>query len=354
MLKITVPYYLGIDGGGTKTTCAAGDESQILAAATAGPSNIVRVGETQARESLQQSVRQACAAAGITPAQISHTCLGGSGAARPELAEIVRRALAEVLTSPIQVVGDMQIALEAAFDSGPGIIVIAGTGSIAYGRDRHGTTLRAGGWGFAIGDDGSAHWIGRAAVKAVLRAADPRSVDSRPADSSPADLRSTNRKPSARGEEILVSESTPPDSLSAALQKTWGVTSLSDLARAANSIPSPDFADLFPAVAASKDNLAVQVLSQAGRELAQIAAIVALRLFPRNETALIPGAMIPVAMIGGVFRHAPQAREDFYNELRRLDPRAEINPQVVDPVEGALKMARRADKCGTDTPVRRL
>ena len=59
-------------------------------------------------------------------------------------------------------------------------------------------------------------------------------------------------------------------------------------------------------------------------------------------------------MIGGVFRHAARTREDFYNELRRLDPRAEINPQVVDPVEGALKMARRAGKCGTDTPVGRL
>ncbi len=331
-------YYLGIDGGGTKTTCAVGDESRLLATATAGPSNIVRVGETQARESLQQSVRQACAAAGITPAQISHTCVGGSGAARPELAEIVRRSLAGILPTPIDVVGDMQIALEAAFDTGPGVIVIAGTGSIAYGRDQQGTTVRAGGWGFAIGDEGSAHWIGRAAINAVLRAADPRSVDGRSGDP----------KSVARREETLASESTPPDSLSAALQKAWGVASLSDLARAANSIPPPDFAALFPAVAASKDVPALQVLSSAGRELAQIAATVAHRLFQKSETA-----PVPVAMIGGVFRHAPQARENFYNELRRLDPRVEVNPQVVDPVEGALRIARRAAPSGTDTPVRR-
>ncbi|PYX43660.1 MAG: ATPase, partial [Acidobacteria bacterium] len=58
-------YYLGIDGGGTKTTCAVGDESHAIAIATAGASNIVRVGEVQTRESLQQAVRQACAAAGI-------------------------------------------------------------------------------------------------------------------------------------------------------------------------------------------------------------------------------------------------------------------------------------------------
>ena len=159
-----MPYYLGIDGGGTKTTCAVGDETQLLATAIAGPSNIVRVGETQTRESLQQSVRQACAAAGISAAQVSRSCVGGSGAARPELASIVRGILAEILSSPIDVVGDMQIALEAAFDNGPGVIVIAGTGSIAFGRDRQGKTIRAGGWGFAIGDEGSAHWIGRSAV----------------------------------------------------------------------------------------------------------------------------------------------------------------------------------------------
>jgi glucosamine kinase len=318
MLEITVPYYLGIDGGGTKTTCAVGDESRLLATASAGPSNIVRVGEAQARESLQHSVRQACAAAGITPAQISCTCVGGSGAARPEIAEVVRRSLAEILSTPIDVVGDMQIALEAAFDTGAGVIVIAGTGSIAYGRDQQGTTVRAGGWGFAIGDEGSAHWIGRAAVSAILRAADLTG------GTHETSLQST---------------------LSAALRKAWGVTSLADLARAANSIPPPDFAALFPAVAASSDPLATQVLRNAGRELADVAAVVIRRLFTKDHAA-----SVPVAMTGGVFRHAPLVRQVFYNELRTLDARAEVNPQVVEPVEGALRMARR---CGADTPVRR-
>lgn len=315
MLKIIVPYYLGIDGGGTKTTCAVGDESRLLATATAGPSNVVRVGEAQARKSLQQAVGQACAAAGIAPAQVACTCVGGSGAARPELAEIVRRALAEILSTPIDVVGDMQIALEAAFDTGPGVIVIAGTGSIAYGRDRQGTTARAGGWGFAIGDEGSAHWIGRAAVSAVLRAADLSSADSGSSDLYP-----------------------PQDSsLSTALCKAWGVSSLVDLARAANSIPPPDFAGLFPAVAENTDDLAARVLAGAGYELAQVAAVVVNRLFPKDEAG-----PVPVAMTGGVFRHAPLVRQVFYNELRKLEPRAEVNPQVVEPVEGALRMARRA------------
>jgi glucosamine kinase len=317
MLKITVPYYIGIDGGGTKTTCVVGDDTNLLATATAGPSNIVRVGEAQARESLQQSVRQACAAAGITPGQVARTCVGGSGAARLELTEIVRRILAEILPTPIDVVSDIQTSLEAAFGAGPGVIVIAGTGSSAYGRDRHGHTARAGGWGFAIGDEGSAHWIGRTAVAAVLRSADPRDVTS---------------TPSVRG-----SNAAPQSSLAAALCKSWGVTSLDDLARAANSIPPPDFAALFPTVAGSPDALARQVLSRGAAELAHVVAAVNRRLFAKEDIA-----PIPVAMIGGVFRHSPLVREDFYNELGKLDPRVEVIPQVVDPVKGALRMARRA------------
>jgi len=307
-----VPYYLGIDGGGTKTACAAGDESRLLATALAGPSNIVRVGESQTRESLEQAVRQACSTAGITPAEVVRTCIGGSGAAHPELAAKVRQILAAILPTPIDVVGDMQIALEAAFDTGPGVIVIAGTGSIAYGRDTQGNTLRAGGWGFAIGDEGSAHWIGRAAVSAVLRAAD-------------------------RNAEAPENSTAPDSTLAAALLKAWDVGSLPDLARAANAIPPPNFAALFPAIAASRDDLAMQVLTRAGGELAQVAAIVARRLFPVGEIKTVP-----VAMIGGVFGHAPLVRQVFYNELRRLDPRVEINPQVVEPVEGALRLARRA------------
>ena len=305
-----MPYYLGIDGGGTKTTCAVGDEANRLVTATAGPSNIVRVGAAQTRESLQKAVRQACAAAGIAPSEIVRTCIGGSGAARSELATAVRGFLAEVLSTPIDVVGDMAIALEAAFGEGPGVIVIAGTGSIAYGRDRQGNTARAGGWGFAIGDEGSAHWIGRGTLAAVLRDSDQ-----------------TYR----RAEGTLHSE------LGASLCKAWGVATLTELARAANSIPPPDFASLFPVVAASKDELALQVLSAAGMELAQTANVVVKRSFPKDDAG-----PVPVAMIGSVFRHSGTVREVFYNELRAFESRAEIEKEVVEPVDGALRMARKA------------
>ena len=301
-----MPYYLGIDGGGTKTTCAVGDDLHLLATAVSGPTNIVRVGEFHARESLQQGAKSACAAAGITPQQIAATCVGGSGAGHPELAAMVKRILAEILPTPIEVVGDMQTALEAAYDTGPGVIVNAGTGSFAYGRNREGKTMRAGGFGFAIGDEGSAQWIGRSAVNFLLRASD-------------------------RFDGI------PETPLAKALFKAWGVSSLGDLSRAAYSVSPPNFAALSPAVFASDDDVAAQVLIAAGRELSTLAEVVIGRLFAKDH-----GVVVPVAMTGGVFRYAPQVREVFYNELRRIEPRAEINPQVVDPVEGALRMARRA------------
>ncbi|MGA9978901.1 MAG: BadF/BadG/BcrA/BcrD ATPase family protein [Candidatus Sulfotelmatobacter sp.] len=316
-----MPYYLGIDGGGTKTLCAVGDESKLLATATAGPSNVLRVGEAQARESLHQSVRQACAAAGITPAQVTHTCIGAAGAARPEVAETVRRILAEILSSPIHVVGDMEIALEAAFGAGPGVLVIAGTGSIAYGRDTQGNTARAGGWGFTISDEGSAHWIGRAAAAALVRDMDRTEGDSK-------------------------SRATLQDSpLASALLKAWGVTTLEDFARAPASGTAPDFAALFPAVLASPEDSATQILASAGAELAHLASVVICRLFPPNRTsapnAAASAASVPVAMAGGVFRHAALVRQVFYNQVRWLDPGVQVQPEIVDPVEGALRLARK-------------
>lgn len=324
-------YFLGIDGGGTKTLCAVGNESKLLATATAGPSNVLRVGEAQARASLHQSVHQACAAAGIAPAEISNTCIGAAGAARPEVAETVRRVLAEILpsTTPpsnLSVVGDMQIALEAAFGAGPGVLVIAGTGSIAYGRDLKGNTARAGGWGFAISDEGSAHWIGRAAAAALVRDMDRTEMDRTDGDS-----------------KSRAALQTSP--LASALLKAWNVTSLEDFARAPASENPPDFAALFPPVLASSEDSATQILASAGAELAHLASIVICRLFPPSRTSesnvAASAAPIPVAMAGGVFRHAALVRQVFYNQVRWLDPGVQVQPEIVEPVEGALRLARQ-------------
>jgi glucosamine kinase len=313
-----VAYYLGIDGGGSKTTCVVGDESSILATVTVGASNITRVGEAGAREVLQQAIREACRAAGTNPQQVLRACIGAAGAGRSEIAATVRKIVREVVSGEIEVVGDMEVALAAAFGAGPGVIVIAGTGSIAFGRDPQGRTARAGGWGFAVSDEGSAHWIGRAAVSAALRAADQAGEER--AEDDP-------EWPAAR--------------LFCELKTAWSVNSLEQLARKANS--DGDFAVLFPAVLAAAeggDAVARQVNAQAAGELAQLAGIVLRRLFSGQHSSA-PSA-VPMAMAGGVFRHAAMIRECFYNEVRAASPDVVLNSEVVDPVQGALQMARRA------------
>jgi len=297
-----VGIFLGIDGGGSKTTWAIGDETSVLATGSAGPSNVVRVGAAQAREALTTVVRQACENAHVSPAQIQRTCIGIAGGARPETAAIVRRLASELISGEIEVVGDMVIALESAFGEEPGGIVIAGTGSIAYGRNSAGETARAGGWGFAISDEGSGHWIGRAAVAAAMRAYD--------------EGRSTR--------------------LLECLTSAWEVNNREQLVLAANSTPSPEFAALFPAVVAaaeSGDPTAEAVLTHAGSELASLAKIVLVRLFLKEPA--------PVAMSGGVFRNSALVREVFYNALRRQFPEIAVKQEVVDPVIGALELARR-------------
>jgi glucosamine kinase len=232
-------------------------------------------------------------------------CVGLAGAGRPEIDRNVLRILGEVLQCRTQVVGDMEIAFHAAFGPGPGVITIAGTGSIAYGRDVQGCTTRAGGWGSAVSDEGSGQWIGRSALTTVLRARDE------------------GEDPTLLG-QILAA---------------WDLPSLDELIPAANAQPAPDFAALFPAVLAaaeSGDPLSRAVLSRAGAELAQLAAVVIRRLFPG------PQHSVPVAMAGGVFRQSALVRQVFYNRVRADFPQVSLNPTVIEPVRGALDLARIA------------
>jgi N-acetylglucosamine kinase-like BadF-type ATPase len=299
-------FYLGIDGGGTKTRCALGDETTTLATAAAGGSNVVRLGEAPARKALHAAVREVCVAANTPPDQISNVCIGAAGAARPEIAATVRRILAELTPASIEVVGDMVIALEAAFGSGPGVIAIAGTGSIVYGRDAAGRTARAGGWGFAISDEGSGHWIGRRAVSEILRAGD-------------------------EGQDTT---------LTGMVLQAWNLKTLDELVQEANSLPPPEFPRLFPVVlraAEEGDRLAQSVLANAGTQLADLTAMVIRRLQPHPPHA-------PVAMTGSVFRQSTEVRQIFYNCLHARFPSLEVRSELVEPVEGALALARRTGK----------
>src|SRR6202158_2587506 len=305
--------YLGIDGGATKTRCVLGDEMTVLATAMSGGSNIVRLGETQAREALHTAIRQVCATANLSPAQISAVCIGAAGADRPEIVAKIRAILVELISETalpkIEVVGDMTIALEAACGAGPGVIAIAGTGSIAYGRDATGHTARAGGWGFAVSDEGSGHWIGRRAISAILSARD-------------------------QGLETA---------LTAMVLHAWNLHTIDELVPRANSTPPPDFPRLFPIVlraAEEADAIARDLLADAGTQLATLAAIVVRRLAPH------PAAMLPLAMTGSVFRQSPVVRQVFYNTLQASFPGLDMRQDLADPVEGALARARSTSRDG--------
>jgi glucosamine kinase len=304
-----VAFFLGIDGGGSKTSCLVGDENSILGRGASAGSNPIRVGEARTRESLASAVGQACAAAGITPAEIARACVGVAGARHPHIRDVVGRALSELVPAHTEVVGDAVIALEAAFGPGPGVIVIAGTGSVAYGRNAAGQTAHAGGWGSAISDEGSGHWIGRTAVSGVMRAYEEGRAE--------ADARNAP--------------------LAAAIMRTWGVRTHEQLVLAANAMPPRDFAGLFPAVlraADAGDARARDVLARAGAELAGLAKIAIHKLFADADT-------VRLAMAGGVFGSSALVREVFYNSVHSEYPNATLNPAVIEPVNGALAMARR-------------
>jgi glucosamine kinase len=307
-----VPIFLGIDGGGTKTVCALGDGTRVLAMGEAGGSNIVRSGEPQARSSIHEAIRNACAAAELKESAIESACIGVAGAGRPEISDMVQRVTAEVLPCRVQVTGDMVIALAAAFGKGPGVIVIAGTGSIAYGRNSTGETARAGGWGFAISDEGSGQWIGRTAISRVLRLHDA-------------------------GKE---------SALASAILSDWQASSFDELVRAANAVPPPDFSRLFPVVLAAADAgeiTAREVLSDAGAELARLAKLVVERISPGEE------ATVPAAMAGGIFRQSALVRQSFYTGIRAAFPAIAVNPTVAEPVLGALELAKNFLTIATDS-----
>jgi len=307
-------YYLGIDGGGTKTRCALADETTILARVISGGSNIIRLGESQAREVLRSAIQQVCAVARISPEQIRATCIGAAGAGRPEIAGKIRSVFADLALTNIEVVGDTVIALEAAFGGGPGVIAMAGTGSIVYGRDAAGRAARAGGWGFAVSDEGSGHWIGRSAIAAILDAHD-------------------------RGFETALTK--------LALQ-TWKLHSIDELVQHANSTPPPDFPRLFPVVlraAEEGDDIARELLAEAGTKLAVLAAIVIRRLLSQASESQFAGTlaaaeMLPVATTGSVFRQSSDVRQIFYNTLQTNFPGIDVREDLVEPVDGAVARAR--------------
>jgi glucosamine kinase len=296
--------YLGIDGGGTKTTCAVGDDTSTIATITGPGGNVIRVGEAEARKSLQAAISQGCCEAKVSPLRIQAACVGAAGAGHAEVAAAVKGMVRNILpNAAIQVVGDMVIAHEATLHGEPGVLVIAGTGSIAYGRNAAGETARAGGWGFQVSDEGSGQWIGRKAVTEALRAFDANESN-----------------------ELM-------DRIIAA----WKLPSRDDLIRFANNSPTPNFSELFPVVqqaADEGDGAALRILSQAAEELCSLARIVLARLWKNTDP-------VKLGVAGGVFANSSQVREAFERLLKNLRPNISVSFELTDPVLGALSIARK-------------
>jgi len=298
--------YLGVDGGQSGTTALIGDETgRVLGTGEAGPCNHAAAGEGRAKveRAVTGSVTAACAQAGLDPAAVTFeaACFGMSGG--PEDKEEI---LAGILRARrLIVTNDAVIALAGATESGQGIITIAGTGSIAFGRNAEGRCARAGGWGYIFGDEGSGFDIARQATRAVLRAEE-------------------GWGPPTRLREILL-EATGTSSANELLHlfytDEWPRSRVARLAR------------LVDAAAADSEPVALEIIHGAAQQLALLAAAVRSQLWQEGET-------MQVAYIGGMFESAIlRAR---FQALVELHEGVTCGPPLRGPAEGALLEAVRS------------
>ncbi|HXG45739.1 MAG TPA: BadF/BadG/BcrA/BcrD ATPase family protein [Gemmatimonadales bacterium] len=294
---------LGADVGGTKTAIVAAEDGRVLAR-TVGPGAKMRLGRGMASAGIIGEVaRRVLAEAGRRRAEV--LVVGAAGAGREAEREELRQALrTEDLAERVTVTGDIEIALAAAFEDRPGIVVTAGTGSIAVARDPFGRLHRAGGFGWQMGDEGSGYAVGRAALGAIGRAADGRSP-----------------KTALTG---LVMALTHCDNLDALIR--W--------AAAANPA---EVAALAPAVfraASEGDTVAAGILDYAARELATLVFQLLGHFGADTRSA------VEVATNGGLLHHEGPLYHTFKARLA-AEPRLSLQPKPVDPALGAIWLAER-------------
>lgn len=179
-------YFIGIDGGGSHTKAAVIDETvQVLGRGVAGPSNhyVAGIAQTIAncREAAVAALDDATRLApGLTRDDIAAWGFGLAGVRRESDAATVRARLPQLTDGrPLVLDTDASVAQSGAFGGGPGIVLSAGTGAIAFGRDEFGERYYADGWGPLLGDEGGGYWIGLEALRAICRAADGRGPRSR-------------------------------------------------------------------------------------------------------------------------------------------------------------------------------
>jgi N-acetylglucosamine kinase-like BadF-type ATPase len=305
--------FLGIDGGGTKIECVLADEAgEIVARAGGAGANLRRVSADELRELLGacfNALRGACGLPSLRPEAV---CAGFAGVSDPEARARAQSALTQLLHPPhLYLVGDMEVALEAAVGADAGAVLVAGTGSIAFGRNTEGQTARAGGEGARFssdgqltGDAGSGFDIGRRAVEAVLRAEEGRGPETILRDAEIAVL-------GAEGAEELAAVLVPEQA-----QELAGLVPL--VTRAARR----------------GDPVAGEILESAGTALAELALTV-LRELHLAESS------VGVFASGGVFSESPEVLSRVRKVLSRAAPRVSVERLQVSPAEGAVRLGLR-------------
>ncbi|PYR76925.1 MAG: ATPase [Acidobacteria bacterium] len=296
-------HVLGIDAGGTKTVCQLADErGAVIAEARAGGANLQAVGELAVEKVLHDVMEEALDDRRIVPAAI---CLGIAGVDRPEDERVVRALMKRIgYQARILVVNDALVALEAGAPGEAAVVIIAGTGSIAYGRNARREAARAGGWGYVLGDEGSGYWIGRAALRAVLREADKRG---------------------------------PVTSLTELLLKHFGIKRAQDLIHQVyQETPNPAtiaaLAQCVQQAFLGGDPVAIGILRASADELEQSGLSVARRLE-------MIGTEFPFVLAGGIFRAVPWLHEELNRRLPLAAPKSDTRLLDVEPALGAVRLA---------------
>lgn len=298
-------FFLGLDAGGTKTTALLGDDTRILARTTGGSIKPLRVSIEQAEENLAALLADAAKKSGVDLKQITATCVGTAGLRLPQTKGWMRKIISACAGGAIVVSGDEEIALDAAFPGGAGVLVIGGTGSNTLGRTSTGERFTVGGWGPVLGDQGSGYWIGHQALRTALRAKD-------------------FGQPTRILDRVL---------------DFWKAPSLNEVINIAHA--GADFSLLAPLVAQCAeegDIVALEVLERGGRLLGEDAAEAFRQVRQFEPDQPMPG----IAFIGGILDKVAFVRESMIETIHRSLPTVQILPEAVDAVSGALWRARHS------------
>jgi glucosamine kinase len=297
-------FVLGFDGGGTKTDCVLMKESgEILARTQAGPSNPLRVGFGAALAAIREASQTALKAARVEGIERATAICAGLAGVGPQESAAKMQTLLEVefSGSKVQICTDLDLVLAAA-PEGSAIVLLAGTGSFAIGRNAAGETSRAGGYGSQIGDEGSAYDIGRHAVLAAMHEDDRTGQNS------------------ALGQRLL---------------RELGCANWSEVKVRAQSASDEVFPRLFSVVAALaeiNDASAQGILHAAAFDLAFLAESVAQRLQLRTTPIFI-------AKTGGMMGRSKFLEAQLDERLHSALPEAVVGELKIGPAEAAARLA---------------